>query len=359
MWKRRLVLICAVLGGLSGCDEKGGSGSTVRARKTETRSAAAPSEEKQAFFAKAERWAEASRDEAPRPQDYEGLAEGGKVQFDGDVKSEPGFFDGAHDAVASPVFAGGTGRSWSAPRQKVVLARPMPVRLDGREPPAPDLDRNAGRTLSAFENFEKKMYGYAEPIISRFGWRARKQNGRPEKQVPYRITIHHTETSLTMKEEETIRNVRAIQRYHMVGRGEEGKDDFEDIAYHFLIDGAGRVIEGRHAEIEGSHAGGANEGNIGIALMGDFNKKKPTQAQMDSLRRLVSFLALQYKHDPADKGFIEGHRHYTSTACPGRHLAPLLSQLRLDAEREKTEIVKKIQSDPEEFTPLLASAPSV
>jgi N-acetylmuramoyl-L-alanine amidase len=159
---------------------------------------------------------------------------------------------------------------------------------------------------------------------------------------PTHVTVHHTEGPQTMSEAATIAAVRGVQYYHMVGRGLEGKDDWDDIGYHFLIDGSGRVAEGRPAETLGAHAGGANEDNIGISVMGNFNKQKPTAAQVESLTRLVSFLAIKYRQDPARNGFLEPHRHYDNTDCPGKNMMAILAALHEKIDARTTELQARL-----------------
>ena len=190
-----------------------------------------------------------------------------------------------------------------------------------------------------FAKFQlEQKFPTVAPIMSRLGWRAAPRVGSNQRQNPYRVTVHHTQGHRAMNESEAASDVKGTQHYHMVGRAREGKEAFSDIGYHFLDAGDGRVIEGRHAEYLGAHAGGANDGNIGIAMMGDFNKLKPTDAQIESLTRLVTFLSLKYKKDPAAKGFLEPHQHYTNTDCPGKYMMAILDSLRRVIDREHDQI---------------------
>ena len=93
-------------------------------------------------------------------------------------------------------------------------------------------------------------------------------------------------------------------------------------------------MQGRPTNALGAHAKGANRGNIGIALMGNFEKQKPTRAQIGSLTRLVAYLAVQYDIDTARRGYLEGHSHYLPTACPGAYLKAELGQLRVRVRDE-------------------------
>ncbi|MDD5302162.1 MAG: peptidoglycan recognition family protein [Elusimicrobia bacterium] len=218
---------------------------------------------------------------------------------------------------------------------------PLPDDYDySRSGATPGSAREAGQTLLGFASFQiAQKFPTVAPIMSRLGWRAAARRGSNTPQSPYRVTVHHTQGNRPMTEAETAAEVKNIQHYHMAGRGREGKDNFDDIGYHFLIAGDGRVIEGRRAEYLGAHAGGANEGNIGVAMMGDFNKVQPADAQIESLTRLVTYLSVKYKKDPNAKGFLEAHQHYTSTDCPGRNLMAMLGSLRRKIDQENEIIV--------------------
>ena len=265
-------------------------------------------------------------------------------------------FDGARtrDAVSAGGYVPGYAASGRTGKRIQYTAASVERRTDlrGAVPPLPDdydysrsgatpgSAREAGQTLLAFAKFQiEQKFPTVAPIMSRLGWRAAPRVGGNETHVPYRVTVHHTQGAQPMNETETAAAVKNIQHYHMVGRGREGKDNFHDIGYHFLIAGDGRVVEGRRAEYLGAHAGGANEGNIGVAMMGDFNKHKPTNAQIESLTRLVTFLSVKYKKDPNAKGFLEAHQHYTNTDCPGSNLMAMLGSLRRKIDQENETIV--------------------
>jgi len=87
----------------------------------------------------------------------------------------------------------------------------------------------------------------------------------------------------------------------------------------------GMIQEGRPVEMQGAHARGHNADSIGICLIGDFEKTKPTPAQMQSLSGLLIELCGKYNITPF--GNILGHRDVNSTVCPGRYLYSLIGPL--------------------------------
>lgn len=97
-------------------------------------------------------------------------------------------------------------------------------------------------------------------------------------------------------------SVADIRRWHK----ERG---FKDIGYHWVIDVDGSLHEGRPEDEIGAHAQGVNARSIGVCLVGGTggpcrnNPGRYTQAQWDSLRRLVRDLLERYP-----KSSICGHR---------------------------------------------------
>lgn len=285
--------------------------------------------------------------------------------FDGAALRNAGFAVPAQDGA---VYAGAGGSR----RPRLGYTSPAPralLDLSAAEPPLPGSSparyqdassaaaRGAGKVLAAFDGFQRHMFDAAAPILSRAGWGASKRKGTPVAMTPTHVTVHHTDGRQTMTEADTAAEVRGIQQYHMYGRGREGKDVWDDIGYHFLIDGAGRVIEGRPAETLGAHAGGANENNIGIAMLGDYNKVKPTAEQVESLTRLVSFLAMKYQQDPSRQGFLEGHQHYNNTDCPGKNMMAILAALRARVDAETIKLAARVKAAPKgRFVPVLTDA---
>ncbi len=137
------------------------------------------------------------------------------------------------------------------------------------------------------------------------------------------MTVHHTDTDTPVGRAQSNETMREIQRGHLA-RG------FDDVGYNYIIDGAGRVIEGRGANSVGSHVEDANTGNVGISLMGNFVTRPPNTAQQHSLVRLAGYLAYAYRVPEDDAGFLTGHQQNpgASTECPGRQTMLLLPTLR-------------------------------
>ncbi len=146
-------------------------------------------------------------------------------------------------------------------------------------------------------------------VLSRSEWGARSAKCSAGLGKVYRMAIHHTE-SPTVDKLSVPARLRQIQSYHMDVKG------WCDIGYHFLVSRDGRVWQGRPVAQLGTHAGGANTGNIGIAVIGSHDSTPVTTTQINAIADVVRFHA-----DAAgiaiNRTTIKGHREYKSTSCPG------------------------------------------
>ncbi|MDX6347443.1 MAG: hypothetical protein QOF84_2233 [Streptomyces sp.] len=175
----------------------------------------------------------------------------------------------------------------------------------------------------------------------------------PTKYYPAQVlTVHHTDTP--NGDPDPAATVRAIYQYHAI------TNDWGDIGYHFLIDEAGRIYEGRYSGDDGIpahdkdgnvvtafHTGGYNSGNLGIALLGTLVDQGPTDAARSSLVRLIAVLTRFHGLDPQakvtyvnpvngvtkDVTTVGGHRDWMATDCPGATMYALLDDVRKAAAR--------------------------
>ncbi len=164
--------------------------------------------------------------------------------------------------------------------------------------------------------------GALEGVEPRSAWGARPAAGTYEPMVPLRLTLHHTEMAQPTTRADAVTELKVIQDFHTQGRG------WIDIGYHFLIDGAGRVWEGRPHSVIGAHVRNKNDGNVGIALLGNFHPpsaQRPTAAQIKAFVALARRLTALYSMEPRQ---ILGHRDQQGTSCPGDALYGRLPALR-------------------------------
>lgn len=119
------------------------------------------------------------------------------------------------------------------------------------------------------------------------------------------IILHHTGA-----EEKDAAQVR---RYHL-------SLGWRDIGYNYVIERDGKVVRGRSLLYPGAHckAASMNYRGIGVALIGNFELRQPTPAQVKALGQL---LAEVMKEHGICKGNVLGHRQVPGarTLCPGKH----------------------------------------
>ena len=129
------------------------------------------------------------------------------------------------------------------------------------------------------------------------------------------VVIHH---SATEKGSARVfdRNHRRKRHFH------------HGLGYHFVIcngtygrkDGQIEVGKRWRYQTDGAHcrAGDGNKIGIGICLVGNFNKTKPTRKQIDALVHLVPHLCYKY-NIPLENVRGHGDMPGASTECPGKN----------------------------------------
>lgn len=158
------------------------------------------------------------------------------------------------------------------------------------------------------------------PMRSRADWKAELPAKMAADKTKWRFVIHHTAFPVTDEVkalkgkagwEAAQKHARMAQILHKHIRG------WNDVGYHYMIDWEGRILEGRPLDRLGAHVERHNMGSVGIVLMGDFSKQKPTEPQLASLKALLRWLSWELKLSPKH---IAGHHHLKFTACPGKFL---------------------------------------
>lgn len=136
-----------------------------------------------------------------------------------------------------------------------------------------------------------------------------------------RITIHHEgHTPVWFTDEPSTRaRLEQVRSIHTRDRR------WGDIGYHYVIDRAGRVIEGRSVAYQGAHVSNQNPHNVGVMLLGNFEKQSPSQAQLTALQSTLRHLMAKYRV-PVKRVYT--HRELGPTVCPGRNLQPRIASLR-------------------------------
>ncbi len=167
-----------------------------------------------------------------------------------------------------------------------------------------------------------------------------------------KIIIHHTAESFSWINNISweITTIQRIYKFHTVSRW------WWDIGYNYLIGPMGTIYEGRYwwPNAVWAHATRNNTESIGIALLGNFEVEKPTDAQITSLKKLLTAVSKKYKINPRENltyhtfdskskephihninmdAFI-GHKDVGDTSCPGKHLYELIPLLKRSTSKE-------------------------
>ncbi|MBL9141751.1 MAG: N-acetylmuramoyl-L-alanine amidase [Phycisphaerae bacterium] len=133
---------------------------------------------------------------------------------------------------------------------------------------------------------------------------------------PRWITVHHDgmKPFQTDDEAETKARLESIRNSHL-----QRDDGWGDIGYHFIVDRAGRVWEGRSLRYQGAHVKWCNENNIGVMCLGNFEEQQPSAAQIAGLERVLVALRTYYRIPVAR---VRTHREWPTarTQCPGASL---------------------------------------
>lgn len=151
-------------------------------------------------------------------------------------------------------------------------------------------------------------------LIRRAAWKAKppKEPFSPHK--PYYFTIHHTQGHYPLSYDEAVAEVQFIQDYHQNAKG------WNDIGYHFLIDPAGDIFEGRPIGVVGAHVLNRNSGNVGISILGNYHPPSQDRFTPETQASFVSVARYVKDTYSVSVSSFYAHREIGKTDCPGDNL---------------------------------------
>jgi hypothetical protein len=136
---------------------------------------------------------------------------------------------------------------------------------------------------------------------------------------PYNtVTLHHTGRYETPA---------AVQNLHLgsenfwrtpaerMGANVQDFPRYGDVGYNYMVGRNGEIYEGRSPAVQGAHTSGHNAGNLGVAVLGDYSRTPLNEAQLASLRSLMTDLGSRYpikdyathgEFDPKRKDELKG-----------------------------------------------------
>lgn len=170
----------------------------------------------------------------------------------------------------------------------------------------------------------------APQVVSRSAWQADPFKGTVTSLgTPERLVVHHAAGYAASNLALGTKQVKAIQRLH-----QGPTRNWSDIGYHFLIDAAGNLYQGRPyfkgATLDdvprlamGAHVLNQNSRKVGVCLLGCFHPHAgncddiPTDRALATLRETLRFLMHAYGLQATAIGT---HRDFLATSCPGDRL---------------------------------------
>ncbi|MGI9598792.1 MAG: N-acetylmuramoyl-L-alanine amidase [Acidimicrobiales bacterium] len=151
------------------------------------------------------------------------------------------------------------------------------------------------------------------------------------------LLVHHTASRNDYGPDDVVGQIREFYGFHT--GSEKG---WPDVAYNFFVDRFGGIWEARAGSIDGPVRGDATGGSQGFALLccliGDHSQVEVSPEALDSMSRLLAWLAERHGVDTAPGATVEftsrgsnrwpagsavtantisGHRDMSQTACPG------------------------------------------
>jgi hypothetical protein len=161
--------------------------------------------------------------------------------------------------------------------------------------------------------------------ISRSTW----AKGQPiarnmNRMLPARyITIHHDGMNPFTSQSKTsaASRLETIRKSHL--RRDGGR--WGDIGYHFAIDPAGRLWQGRPLVWQGAHVKARNEGNIGVVVLGNYERQNVNKSQLAAIKSTLHTLMQKY-NVPVSR--VRTHQEWAATACPGKSLQRVMVGIR-------------------------------
>ncbi|MGQ0627872.1 MAG: peptidoglycan recognition protein family protein, partial [Phycisphaerales bacterium] len=134
--------------------------------------------------------------------------------------------------------------------------------------------------------------GPAPGVLPRSAWTtsgvARQSEINPMNGVQ-RITVHHDgmDVFTSTRESDAAARIEMVRKSHVNG-GRGNRKAFADIGYHYIIDPAGRIYEGRNIRYQGAHVQDNNENNLGVMCLGNYDSQRPTAATKSALDRFIA-----------------------------------------------------------------------
>jgi uncharacterized protein with LGFP repeats len=257
------------------------------------------------------------------------------------TSSTTGATDGPSDSTSASTSASASA-SASSPAVALTTAVPAPTPTYPLTSPPPLIEpahhaprpRIYGRQIwGADESWRRDIPYYSDTIVQ--------------------AHVHHTASANGYTRAAVPGIIRGMYSYHTRTLG------WNDLGYNFLIDRFGRVWEGRaggiRAPVRGAHTLGFNDKSVGIAVIGNHQRARPSTYAVTALVRTIAWKLDLYGRAPGRMTTVvsegsdrypagtpvwlpvtDGHRDTNLTACPGGYLYAKLPAIRRRAQYRAT-----------------------
>lgn len=177
--------------------------------------------------------------------------------------------------------------------------------------PSAVFERAATDRIALLPQPKRLARRWTSPAGESFRWAA----NEAERKWKY-IVVHHSATGSG--------SVESIDREHRKRRDRYG-NNWLGIGYHFVIGNGTGMGDGKISttfrwkkQIHGAHSGSAvhNAVGIGVCVIGNFEKHRPSEQQLQAMQELVAELSTRYA---IPDSHVIGHRAVRATDCPGRY----------------------------------------
>ena len=165
-------------------------------------------------------------------------------------------------------------------------------------------------------------------IIPRSSW---------DEGLPSGVFRNHKPGRIVITDEGKIALEITRPRKYLDYINKEGKKErkWDDIPYHFYVDRAGKIYQGRMPQLETEifTLGQSLTGDLYISFLDDFDAREVTKQELESLVQLCAWLCAKFGIEP-ETGITTDMRLIRSKR-PGRSLRDIISQGYLTVEVRK------------------------
>jgi hypothetical protein len=182
----------------------------------------------------------------------------------------------------------------------------------------------------------------APAILDRNGWKAKPALPGMKEQKPVAIIVHHTGVRQNpgVAFDAKLRGLQSFSQRPGQISPTRTKPAWPDLPYHYYVDHAGRIAEGRDVRYAGDTNTGYDTTNyIQVVVEGNFEQETPAPEQMATLRQTLVWLMLNWGVPP-DK--ISIHKDHAPTSCPGRNFVAVLPEVLALVAADRNKAISKI-----------------